>query len=197
MRAEFAASTLSRFLLGGVGVRQREALLRHSSNHTRAVSEVSRRVDTRGSRGETTMSRFVKSAITLAAGAAIAYLFDPVSGRSRRARLADQAAARGRDAAEQARVEAQFRVGRAKGFAHEVLDTDGDMPADDAELLQKVRSEAIGPSGVPTDRLEVHVDSGRVVIRGQVPFDADVEGLIESIRSVTGVRSVEHDLERV
>lgn len=143
------------------------------------------------------MSRFVKSAIKLAAGAAIAYLFDPVSGRSRRARLADQAAARGRDVAQQARVEAQFRAGRAKGFAHEVLDTDGDMPADDAELLQKVRSEAIGPSGVPTDRFEVHVDSGQVVIRGQVPFDADVDGLIESIRNVTGVRFVEHELEKV
>ena len=143
------------------------------------------------------MSRFVKSVITMAAGAAIAYLFDPVSGRSRRARLADQAAARGRDIAEQARSEAEYQTGHVKGFVHEVLDTDGDVPEDDAELLQKVRSEAIGPSGVPTDGFEVHVDSGRVVIRGQVPTDVDVDGLIESIRSVTGVRSVEHELEKV
>lgn len=143
------------------------------------------------------MSRFVKSVITLAAGAAIAYLFDPISGRSRRARLVDQAAARGRDIAEQARAEAEYRAGHAKGFVHEVLDADGDVPADDASLLQKVRSEAIGPSGVPTDGFEVHVDSGQVVIRGQVPFDVDVDGLIESIRNVTGVRSVEHELEKV
>lgn len=143
------------------------------------------------------MSRFTKSVITLAAGAAIAYLFDPVSGRSRRARLADQAAARGRDIAEQARAETEYQAGHAKGFVHDIFDPDGDMPEDDAELLQKVRSEAIGPSGVPTDGFEVHVDSGQVVIRGQVPVDVDVDGLIESIRNVTGVRSVDHELEKV
>jgi|SRR5665811_203915 len=143
------------------------------------------------------MSRFRKSVIALAAGAAIAYLFDPVSGRSRRARLADQAAARGRDMAEQARSEAEYQAGHAKGFVHEVLDTDGDVPEDDAELLQKVRSEAIGPSGVPTDGFEVHVDSGQVVIRGQVPVHVDVDGLLERIKNVTGVRSVDHELEKV
>lgn len=143
------------------------------------------------------MSRFVKSVITLAAGAAIAYLFDPVSGRSRRVRLADQAAARGRDIVRQARAEAEYQAGHVKGFVHEALDTDGDEPEDDAELLQKVRSEAIGPSGVPTDGFEVHVDSGQVVIRGQVPIDVDVDRMIERIRGVTGVRSVKHELEKV
>lgn len=143
------------------------------------------------------MSRIVKNVITMAAGAAIAYLFDPVSGKTRRARLADQAAARGRDIAEEARAEAEYRAGQAKGVVHEVLDPDGDVPADDAELLQKVRSEAIGPSGVPTDGFEVHTDAGQVVIRGQVPADADIDGMIDRIMNVTGVRSVEHELERV
>lgn len=142
------------------------------------------------------MSRLLKGVIAAAAGAAIAYLFDPVSGKTRRARLADQAAAKGRDLANEVETEAEYQAGRAEGVVHEALDSDTDVPVDDAELLQKVRSEAIGPSGVPTDGFEVHVDAGQVVIRGHVPSETDIDGLVDRIRSVTGVRSVDAELER-
>lgn len=142
------------------------------------------------------MSRFLKGVITAAAGAAIAYLFDPISGKTRRARLADQAAARGRDLVEEVETEVEYQAGKAKGAVHETLDPDTDVPVDDAELLQKVRSEAIGPSGVPTDGFEVHVDAGQVVVRGEVPAETDIDDLVERIRNVTGVRSVHTELER-
>ncbi|MDX1747114.1 MAG: YtxH domain-containing protein, partial [Halobacteriales archaeon] len=101
------------------------------------------------------MWKLLKRTALVAIGAAVAYLFDPVSGRGRRARLADQAGARARETADQVRKRADYTAGQMRGAAHEAFNRRDDEPADDAELLQKVRSEAIGPSGVPTDGFEV------------------------------------------
>src|SRR5690606_4474319 len=55
--------------------------------------------------------RLLKTLMAGAVGAALAYLLDPVSGRSRRARLADQAAARMKDGAEEATRRARYEMG--------------------------------------------------------------------------------------
>lgn len=143
------------------------------------------------------MMKLLKGAAVFAAGAAVAYLFDPVSGRGRRARLADQAGARARDAAEKVRKRADYAGGQMRGAAHEVFQRQDDEPADDAELLQKIRSEAIGPSGIPTGGFEVHVAGGLVFLRGEITQDADIDDLVRRIRGVTGVTGVKTELERV
>lgn len=139
------------------------------------------------------MSRFLRTVLTALAGAAVAYLFDPVSGRSRRARLMDQAAARARRSVDQAERRARYEAGRVKGAVHEA-GPDRDFPRDDAELLQKVRSEAVGPSPVSTANIEIHVENGEVILRG-VSRDEGAEGdLIRRIEDVTGVRGVRNEL---
>lgn len=44
-----------------------------------------------------------------------------------------------------------------------------DVQSDDVTLLQKVRSEAVGPSGVPTGSLQINIEDGVVIFRGTVP----------------------------
>lgn len=139
------------------------------------------------------MSGFMKMALAAAAGAAAAYLFDPVSGRSRRARLSDQAAAGARRTADEAQTRARYEMGRAKGALHE-MGPDTDYPTDDAELLQKVRSEALGPSRFASSDIEIHVDDGEVVLRG-ASRDLEAEkDLVQRIEHVTGVRRVRNEL---
>ncbi len=124
-------------------------------------------------------------------GAGLAYLLDPDRGRSRRARLADQTRARGRDFAESFGKKARYERQRMEGVLHELM-SEQQPPKDDTTLLQKVRSEAIGPSGVPTDTLDVDVADGVVILRGTVRQDP--EDLIKRITQVTGVRSVKSEL---
>lgn len=128
-------------------------------------------------------------------GAVLAYLFDPRAGRGRRAKLADQAAAGMRDAAEETGRQARYQAGRMKGAAHEGLEAvmpEEPLALDDATLLQKVRSEALGPSGLAMGNLEIHVDDGVVIIRGDMAepgAGAELEERVRAVRGVTGVRN--------
>ena len=54
---------------------------------------------------------------------ALAYLFDPDRGRSRRARISDQMGAAARDAARAAESKFEYQKGVAEGIAHEVSST--------------------------------------------------------------------------
>jgi hypothetical protein len=136
------------------------------------------------------MASIPKFTLGLAAGAALAYYFDPVSGRGRRTRLRDQLKAEARDAVDQAGRKARYQAGRLKGAVHEFVAGGTDVPADDAELLQKIRSEAIGPSGLDTDDVDLVVEGGTVVIRtGDLP-DTALDDLLRRIAAVTGVTAV-------
>lgn len=90
--------------------------------------------------------RWLRNLVVAGAGAAAAYLLDPVSGRSRRARLSDQARARLSQTTNELQAKGRYEMGRVKGAIHEA-GPDTDFPVDDAELLQKVRSEAVGRLG--------------------------------------------------
>lgn len=68
------------------------------------------------------MRRLIRSAVSGAAGATAACYFDPVSGRGRRTRLRDQAAARVRRAGRSVGKKARYQVGRAKGLLHQATD---------------------------------------------------------------------------
>lgn len=126
-------------------------------------------------------------AVAAAIGAAVAYLFDPDRGRSRRARIADQTAARARDAAGAVKAKAEYQKGVAKGIIHEVTEPlRGEEAYDDDTLLQKVKSEALGYWPDPHE-IEVDITNGMVRVSGRVGNESDRENLIELIRDVEGV----------
>lgn len=132
-------------------------------------------------------------------GAVVSYFFDPDRGRSRRARLTDQTAAAARDAAEAAKDKIEYQKGVLKGVAHETTEMFGSPTGgfDDDTLLQKIRSEAVGPWSVWSyGDVEVDVRDGNVQVSGSVTSDQEGQRLIDRIRSVDGVRIVEDRLER-
>lgn len=129
-----------------------------------------------------------------AVGAALAYLFDPDRGRSRRAQLSDQAKSQIRDATETVRARAEYQAGVATGAFHEAKSSfEPEREFDQETLLQKVRSEALGH--FPSEAVEVDITDGTVRVSGSISSSADRELLLEMIHDVEGVHTVEDRLE--
>lgn len=139
------------------------------------------------------MKRLITRFTWATIGAAAAYLFDPVSGRSRRARLFDQAKSRLRRNADELSRRFRYESGRARGALYEILPTE-QAPSSDQELLQKVRSEAVGSMRDSVSHVSVSVDDGVVYLAG-VSKDQDLEReLAHRIGEVMGVREVRDEL---
>lgn len=122
-------------------------------------------------------------------GAAASYLADPDRGTARRSELAQQAAARRRELQERAvgtgRDLAQRTVGSAIDAVPEVGGTD------DAVLLERVKTQAMGRGDLDTSKVVTNVrDGGVVEVRGQLATDVDRRDLLRSVADVDGVREV-------
>lgn len=138
--------------------------------------------------------------LALAAGAAIgaacAYLLDPDRGRSRRARLYDQAAAVARKATRRSKSWAEYQKGAARGAAHRLSKWFKEEEMfDDDKLLQKIRSEALGPSAPSREDVSIDVDNGVVTLDGRVSSSGDHEQLLELIAQVEGVAAIRDGVE--
>jgi osmotically-inducible protein OsmY len=129
-----------------------------------------------------------------AVGAAVAYLFDPDRGRSRRAQLTDQARSQFRDTSKTLRNQAEYQAGVARGALHEATSSlEPERVFDEETLLQKVRSEALGH--FPSEAVEVDITDRTVQVSGSMPSEADRDELLETIHEVEGVDRVEDRLE--
>lgn len=133
------------------------------------------------------------AALGTAAGAVAAMLLDPARGHSRRARLADQSAAAVRRAGRQleretrrvgAAVEGRMAAMRAGG------EHDGEDPGNDATISDRVQSELFADPAVPKGSLNVNVEHGIVVLRGEVADDAMRRQIVERTERIEGVWSV-------
>jgi len=147
-------------------------------------------------RGEDTGSgwgnRLLLAAGAAMAGAGLAYLLDPARGRSRRARLGDQAAAtvrRGVRSTEHIARRVQSDVnGRVAAMRH---GSDGGDPfPDDVTLADRVQTELFRDPSVPKGSLNVNVERGIVVLRGEVPDDGMRADLVARVEGMTGVWAV-------
>lgn len=137
------------------------------------------------------MRRVMSFLIGVVAAAVAAYLFDPDRGRSRRARLADQAAARLRDAKANVKAGAEYQQGVMKGAVHDLKEAvSSDDEFSDDKLLRKVRSEALGRVNGSTN-LEIDITDGQVRLSGSLESAADRDRLLQLIRGVEGVKGVD------
>lgn len=146
-----------------------------------------------GRHGPGWLGALTLGALGAGAGAVAAMLLDPIRGRSRRARLADQSAAvlrrAGRDLERETRrvgaaVEGRMAALRAAG-GH-----GGEDPGNDATIADRVQSELFADPSVPKGDLNVNVEHGIVVLRGEVPDDAMRRQLVERVERMDGVWSV-------
>jgi osmotically-inducible protein OsmY len=126
-----------------------------------------------------------------ATGAVVAFIADPTRGRARRTRLADQGAAIvrrgwrragrtlrmiGSEAAGmfEARVEGGTRVG----------------PIDDVTLRDRAESQLFRDPSVPKGTINLSVERGVLVLRGEVPEEAMRDRLVHEAMGIPGVWSV-------
>ena len=146
----------------------------------------------RGDRGPGIRGAIATGILGAAAGAAASFLLDPARGRSRRARLLDQGAATARRAGRRAdhafrrvRADVTGRIEAAR--ASRSPDT---RPLDDGSLTDRVGSIVFRDATFPKGNVNVNVERGIVVLRGEVPDTATRERLVAEVEAVDGVWSV-------
>lgn len=129
------------------------------------------------------------------AGALAAFFLDPARGRARRIRLIDQGGATVRRAARQSAQALRGMRATASGAVAAAMHSDGgDALLDDASLAAKVETELFRDSSVPKGAINVNVERGIVVLRGEVP-DAEMrDRLANEAASIRGVWSVHNML---
>jgi hyperosmotically inducible periplasmic protein len=148
------------------------------------------------SRRTTWPRRMLWLGLGLALGTGIAYLADPDRGRSRRAQLSDQLAARARDITEEVTDQAKMAADRTKGTAIETAKDalPEDVPDDPKLLEQRIRSHALGGRDDVAD-VVVRVDGpGQVALKGTVPSSDSERELLAHVAEVEGVVDVRSEL---
>jgi osmotically-inducible protein OsmY len=124
-------------------------------------------------------------------GGVIGFFLDPRQGRRRRHQARDRVLSVGRRGANQAEQRAVRTVRGARGRFARLIHRNGGAPdLDDASLADKVRSEALRDHEVPKGQVNVNVEHGTVVLRGQLATQEQIDHLIAGAERVQGVRGV-------
>ena len=134
------------------------------------------------------------------AGASIAFLLDPASGRRRRALVRDKAARLShivfRRVPHRLASRGRYVAGGLRGVGHRIhhrcwhFRGGHEPPADDVTLAQRVRSEVFAPPDIPDGNINVDAHGGMVTLRGQLPSRELIDRVMRMTRSIEGVRDV-------
>ena len=135
--------------------------------------------------------RFRTFVIAGLAAAAAAYLFDPHSGRGRRARLRDRSIAIGRRAMTRAGRISRHAENVLQGKVHQIPNLAPERSTD-ATVADRVRSEVLGRADVDAGNLLVDVADGVVSLRGELDDPQRIDRVIDLTGEVPGVRRVEN-----
>lgn len=124
-----------------------------------------------------------------AVGAAIMYLFDPREGKRRRAVTRDQTSSAIRRLKRRAEKRKRYIEGKAHGLVHELH---GEAPKllDDATVKHKIESEVLRHFDGP--RINVNVDEGIAVLRGELKRPEDIRRLEREVEKMPGVVAVKN-----
>jgi osmotically-inducible protein OsmY len=136
------------------------------------------------------MRSFVKTlAVGAAAGAAVSYFYDPENGRRRRAVASDRFGAMMRKTGREAERKRRYYAGKTEGIKHAVTPSGGrDEFPNDATLQHKIESEVL--RNFPKGSVNVNVEEGVAVLRGQLPQPDEINALVDAVRSVEGIVDV-------
>lgn len=130
-------------------------------------------------------------------GALAAHYLDPINGRSRRARLRDRAAGRGRRVLHRLERGAVHLEHDAEGVAARLTHPVPDAPADDLTLLDRVTSDLYLRHPELKGVLNLEAEKGWIRIRGEVPAASQGEhiaGFVQAVPGVKGVENLTHEL---
>lgn len=136
-----------------------------------------------------------KTPLVAAGGALIALLFDPVSGRRRRAQLRQRVPAfvrrRGRELGQVGQHVASDAYGAKQRLVHS-RPQEKEGALNDPALASKVESEIFRDPDVPKGDIVVQAHDGIVELRGEVPQQELIDELVERTRRIPEVRDVEN-----
>ena len=126
-----------------------------------------------------------------AAGAIVALLADPARGRARRARLIDQGGAAARHAWRRTE-RAIHAIGSTAEGKLQALTKGGRRvgPIDDVTIRDRAETELFRDPSVPKGTINLSVERGILVLRGEVPDEAMRERLAREGAAIDGVWSV-------
>jgi osmotically-inducible protein OsmY len=148
--------------------------------------------------GKRRMSRFDTRPLVLGAlaGAVLEYLWDPESGRGRRAVLRDQFRAAARHGSRRLSGRARYFKGSAHGVVEETvhLHYPDNPDPDDATLRDRVESELFRDLAVPKGHININVAKGVVELRGQVERNEDIAAIEAKVRFIEGVHTIHNYL---
>ena len=125
-----------------------------------------------------------------AIGAAIAYFFDPDSGRRRRKLFTDKVGKFARQGGRRAQDAAAQAEGMKQKATH-LREQEKPQP-DDVTLARKVETEIFRDADVPKGKINVNVEDGIVYLRGELEQPDLIQDLESQARKVQGVRDVEN-----
>ena len=123
-----------------------------------------------------------------AGGMALAYLCDPDRGRSRRARLADQASAALRRGRRRAGRRARYGKGQLVGAAREAVGAGRLSPVDDIDIAQGIK-QRFARLDIPTADVKIDVVAGTATLRGQLGDEDQIGQAQDEAVKVPGVRA--------
>jgi hypothetical protein len=144
------------------------------------------------------MKGLLKLTASAAAGAGLMYFLDPDRGRRRRAVTGDRFAGSIRSGVRQGERAGRAASAQAYGVAQQIMhaaDVEA-APANDAALKAKVETVLFADQSFPKGRVNVNVEDGRVVLRGELEHPDDITAAEARVRRIVGVRDVENLLHQ-
>lgn len=105
----------------------------------------------------------------VALGAALAYFFDPVSGKARR----------------------KAAVKRLASFVDRVGRAVAKRKPEDVLLARKVEAELFGDADLQQAKIDIDAEGGKIVLSGEADSPEMIEDLVSRTREVEGVQDVE------
>ena len=126
-----------------------------------------------------------------AVGAVAAFLADPARGRARRARILDQGSATVRRAGREAGRAVRSATSSAEGRIQAMQNGGSRVPpTDDVTLRDRAETELFRDVDVPKGQVNINVERGVLVLRGEVPDEKAREELVQRAEKIEGVWSV-------
>ena len=125
-------------------------------------------------------------------GALLMYFLDPRRGKGRRVKARDRTAALARRGLRKGETKLRRAASRAAGTAERVVrhEPSTKKVLDDAGLAAKVETMLFGNPLVPKGALNVNVEEGVVIVRGEVEERGRIDTIERAVRRIKGVREV-------
>ena len=139
------------------------------------------------------MNKLMTAATSVLAGAGLAYILDPVSGRRRRSILVDKGFHFSRAAGRGLAATGRDLSHRAQGVLAEGAHLFQKDEVPEEVLVERIRS-AIGRAVTHPSSIEVSAKGGQIILSGSVP-EHEHSRLLDRVRKVRGVRSIESRIE--